>query len=181
MTKAPAQGRERSFAVDVGRLRHQGGAVMEVERRGEIAGLEMRDSWVPPGAEVTVRAALEAAGDRVVVRAVISAPFEGSCRRCLGIASGRVEVEATEVFSTEGDGAGGSYELLYPISGEILDLAALARDAILLELPQAPLCRPDCAGICPTCGAELNEGPCGCEPAGGDPRWAALDELRHDA
>ena len=52
------------------------------------------------------------------------------------------------------------------------------RDAVLLELPLAPLCRPDCAGLCPTCGADLNEGPCACPPAEGDPRWAALDALR---
>jgi uncharacterized protein len=66
----------------------------------------------------------------------------------------------------------------YPLTGEQLDLAPLVRDALLLSLPLAPLCRPDCAGLCPVCGAELAEGPCGCDTTPTDPRWSALDDLR---
>jgi uncharacterized protein len=47
----------------------------------------------------------------------------------------------------------------------------------VLELPMAPLCRDDCAGLCPQCGANRNEGDCGCV-APRDPRWANLDVLR---
>jgi uncharacterized protein len=60
---------------------------------------------------------------------------------------------------------------------ETLDLEVLAHDAILLELPAIPLCRPDCRGICSTCGADLNVAACDCEPPS-DPRFAALDVLR---
>lgn len=66
----------------------------------------------------------------------------------------------------------------YELGAEQLDLAPLARDAVLLGLPLAPLCRPDCAGLCPTCGAELADGDCDCAPAPPDARWAALDALR---
>ena len=59
-----------------------------------------------------------------------------------------------------------------------MDLLPLARDAVLLNLPLAPVCRPDCAGLCPTCGADLNEGPCLCLPVSSNGRWAALDALR---
>jgi uncharacterized protein len=52
-------------------------------------------------------------------------------------------------------------------------------DAIFLELPLAPLCRPDCQGLCPECGADKNEAPCEC-PGPVDPRWATLDALRFD-
>jgi uncharacterized protein len=51
------------------------------------------------------------------------------------------------------------------------------RDAIVLELPMAPLCRDDCRGLCPQCGADRNEADCGCV-APADPRWANLDVLR---
>ena len=47
---------------------------------------------------------------------------------------------------------------LYPIADDTIDLGPLVRDAIVLELPSAPLCRPDCRGLCPHCGADRNEG-----------------------
>ena len=65
----------------------------------------------------------------------------------------------------------------YPLVDDELDLEPLVRDAVLLELPLAPLCREDCAGLCPQCGANRNEGACGCA-APRDPRWATLDVLR---
>ena len=68
-------------------------------------------------------------------------------------------------------------EEIYPIDDDVIDLAPLVRDSVVLELPGAPLCREDCAGLCPQCGANLNEGPCGCV-APRDPRWANLDVLR---
>ncbi|HET6915863.1 MAG TPA: DUF177 domain-containing protein [Acidimicrobiales bacterium] len=69
-------------------------------------------------------------------------------------------------------------EETYPLKGELLDLQPLVRDALLLDLPLAPLCREDCKGLCPTCGADLNDGPCSCARAPADPRWAALDLLK---
>ena len=72
---------------------------------------------------------------------------------------------------------GASDEELYPIVDETIDLGLLARDAVVLELPMAPLCREDCAGLCVQCGANRNEGDCGCV-APRDPRWANLDVLR---
>jgi len=57
---------------------------------------------------------------------------------------------------------------------QILDLAEVIRQELLLALPTRPLCRSDCAGLCPACGQDLNEGPCECARAV-DPRWAALE------
>ena len=53
----------------------------------------------------------------------------------------------------------------------------MARDAVLLELPLAPLCSEDCRGLCPQCGINRNVADCECVPAG-DPRWSVLDTLR---
>ncbi len=181
MTRDHGGAAARAFSVDVGRLRHQSGAIMEVARKGHLSELQMPYAWVPREAEVSVDATLEAAGDEIVVKAAVTAPYEGECRRCLGPVAGEVRARLREIFSPKGDGAGGRFELVYPLRGENVDLAPLARDAVLLELPQAPLCRPDCAGLCPSCGAELNEGPCGCPTAATDSRWAALEQLRHNA
>ena len=61
-----------------------------------------------------------------------------------------------------------------------LDLSAWARDALILALPDKILCRPDCAGLCPVCGRDLNREPHVHEEEEADPRWAALQQLKHD-
>ncbi|MFN8180166.1 MAG: DUF177 domain-containing protein [bacterium] len=58
--------------------------------------------------------------------------------------------------------------------GAVLDLAEPFRAAILLEVPIKNLCRGDCRGLCPVCGADRNAAECGCERPRGDPRWDAL-------
>jgi len=60
----------------------------------------------------------------------------------------------------------------------IIDLTEVVRQDILIAIPMHPLCRPDCAGLCPECGHNLNEGPCGCEVRPLDPRWSALEQWR---
>lgn len=64
------------------------------------------------------------------------------------------------------------------VAGDSLDTTPIVREQILLELPVKPLCREDCAGLCPTCGADRNLGACGCEARVIDPRWAALEAVR---
>jgi uncharacterized protein len=62
----------------------------------------------------------------------------------------------------------------------VLDIAEVVRQALLLEIPMHLLCKPDCLGLCPTCGQDLNAGPCGCLPADVDARWAELSALLSD-
>lgn len=168
-----SQGRRHPFRVGVAALAERHGGVLDVARSGPIPGLEMPDSSVPEGCDVGVEARLEAVGEGILVTAVVEAPWQGTCRRCLGPASGLVRSRTREFYGHEGDP-----ELVYPLHGQQLDLELLARDAILLGLPQVPLCRPDCAGLCPTCGTDRNIGGCDCGRQAGDPRWAALDRLR---
>jgi uncharacterized protein len=61
--------------------------------------------------------------------------------------------------------------------GESISIATLLRDQLLLLLPVKPLCKPDCAGLCPSCGQDLNEGPCTCAKDTIDPRLAVLRQL----
>jgi uncharacterized protein len=162
--------RGRPFLVSVTNLAQHGRK--EVVRSGPIAGLEVTGSRVPPGAEVQVAATLEAVHGGIMVSAVVDAPWAGECRRCLGPAEGSLRVEVRELYERHSSG-----EETYPFDGDQLDLEPLARDAVLLELPQAPLCTEDCLGLCPRCGVDLNRSPCNCPPET-DPRWAALDSLR---
>ena len=85
-------------------------------------------------------------------------------------------MKVLEHFTEEGDGSD-----TYPLRHDEIDLEPMVHDAVLLELPQAPLCRPDCRGLCPTCGADLNAQSCDCDQNPIDPRWEALGALSFGA
>ncbi len=116
-------------------------------------------------------------GDGYALRMSFTAALAGPCMRCLSEAAPSVEVEAREV-----DRPGGGEELESPyVTGEVLDLAAWARDAFLLAAPVKILCREDCAGLCVECAVNLNEaGPEHHHERPPDSRWAKLRELRLD-
>jgi uncharacterized protein len=102
--------------------------------------------------------------------------LHGPCYRCLKDAALDLSIHAREYQATN---PGESDELRTPyVVDNKLQLSDWARDAIALELPQQILCRPDCAGICPICGEDLNENPHQHEEEQSDPRWAALEELK---
>jgi uncharacterized protein len=104
------------------------------------------------------------------------ASLHGPCFRCLRDTSVSESVRAREY---EANNPGGDPELRNEyLHGGSLDLTAWARDAFALQLPDKILHAPDCAGLCPVCGKDLNEEPHTHEELGTDPRWAALDELR---
>lgn len=116
-------------------------------------------------------------GQGYALRLRFSAGLEGPCMRCLEPAQPIFEVDAREISQP-----GETDELDSPyVVGGILDLSAWAHDALALVLPPALLCRPDCAGLCPVCGENLNlagdEHHHDPEP---DPRWAKLSELHFD-
>jgi len=160
------------FVVPVARLRRTAGGSWAVRRSGPIPDLVVSGTAVPEGAEVTADVVLEAIAGGIAVHGRVLAPWTGTCRRCAAPVGGTLDVAVRELYTERGDG-----EETYPLAHDEVDLEPLARDAVLLELPVAPLCRPDCRGLCPVCGADWNEGPCSCE-ARRDPRWAALDVLR---
>jgi uncharacterized protein len=117
------------------------------------------------------------AGSGWALRLRFEAELEGPCMRCLEPASPSFTVDAREVHQ-----AGAGEELTSPYFGEgdELDVAAWARDALALELPTQLTCRPDCAGLCGVCGANLNEDPGHHHEAAPDARWSKLSELRFD-
>jgi uncharacterized protein len=162
------------FVVSVAALRKRAGTRRPVELAGPLPGLSVTGSAVADHASVEADLLLEGLqGEAILATGTVSAPWEGACRRCLGPASGRLEVDVRELFEAASD-----QEETYPLTGDRVDLEPLVRDAVLLELPQAPLCSEECKGLCPTCGINRNEDTCTCEPTNRDPRWAALDELK---
>jgi uncharacterized protein len=110
------------------------------------------------------------------LRLRFEARLSGACMRCLEPADPVVAVDAREV-----DQPGEGEQLHSPyVEDDQLDLAGWARDVLLLALPAQIVCRPDCAGLCSVCGANLNEadGADHSHASDGDPRWAKLREWK---
>jgi uncharacterized protein len=163
------------FVVNVADLLHRPGARRREQVSGRITGLRVVDTSVPDTGDVTVDALLEWVSDGVLASGVTTAPWVGECRRCLRPVGGELAVEFRELFEEQPRD-----DDTYRLRHDHLDLRPLAREALLLDLPLAPLCAEDCRGLCPVCGADLNVGQCDCRDEPGDPRWAALDLLRGD-
>ena len=100
----------------------------------------------------------------------------GPCMRCLGFAEVEVDASARE-FNDPAAPPGDSLRSDYVVDDE-LHVGTWSRDAIALAIPEQILCRSDCAGLCPTCGKDLNDEPHEHTERDVDPRWAPLEELR---
>ena len=136
---------------------------------------------VKPAGPVQVTGRLSAAGeDRYYFSGHMKGVVETDCRRCLGPASAVVEEELHLLFAEAGDEDADEADmyLLDPRARDV-DLRPAVREQWLLVAPAFVLCRDDCKGLCPRCGADLNQGSCDCEPDP-DPRWSALNALRRD-
>ncbi len=114
--------------------------------------------------------------DGIVVRGTITSPWATSCRRCLGSASGHVLVDVEEVYQQNA-----TTTEAFEIVGDQIDLTTAVREYVMIDLPDGPLCRPDCLGICATCGCDRNTEGCTCSTEILDIRWAALENIRFDA
>ena len=108
-----------------------------------------------------------------------------ACQRCLGSVTEPVEEEIELLLVRHEPGAEEEERELEEedlgimvVDGDEVDLRPVLLEQMQLNVPMRPLCREECAGLCPTCGANRNEGDCGCETETTDPRWAGLADLR---
>lgn len=118
--------------------------------------------------------------DGIVVAGTLALPWRAPCRRCVAEVIGTTTIEVDELYQDPSDASAVLADDAFPIEGDQVDLVPAVREAILLELPNDVLCRDDCAGICPVCGIDRNQGTCECDTTVRDDRWAALDDLRLD-
>ncbi len=130
----------------------------------------------PVPAEVPATLTITKATSGTVYELAYRVQLDGPCFRCLRDTAIELSIRATEY---QADSPDGDEELETPyLADDTLDLSAWARDALALELPEKILHSPDCAGLCPVCGKDLNDEPHAHDEVASDPRWAALDELR---
>jgi DUF177 domain-containing protein len=169
----------RTDAFDLAGLRLTSGEGRRLELQVAIDPFELggeRYTVAPPLIPVRLDIS-RTTGSGYALRLSFEATLTGPCMRCLSDAAPVFEVEAREVSQP---GEGDELESPYVQDG-VLDLRSWVRDALALTLPANLLCRPDCAGLCAVCGADLNEaGPDHTHESTPDPRWAKLSELRFD-
>lgn len=163
----------REFAVSVVALRRGNAALERFGFVGTLDDLAVTSSHVEPTEPIEVVGHVEAVGEGMLVTLKATTRWRGECVRCLAPAEGALVVEGRELYRE-----GPTTDDAYGYHGEVLDVSEFVHDALVLELPVLPLCRDDCLGLCPQCGADRNEGPCACEPTLDGP-FAVLDELGH--
>jgi uncharacterized protein len=145
---------------------------------------------VPEGSDVELDLRLESVVEGVLVTGTALVQLAGECSRCLDPISDELEVDVQELFAYEetdafgrtrqapaaGDADGEDDDEQRYLVGDSLALEPLLRDAVVLDLPLAPVCRDDCPGLCSQCGARLADDPEHHHDVI-DPRWAALGGL----
>jgi len=142
------------------------------------AGLELDVIGVPEGGDLHLDVRLESVMEGVLVSGTAGARVTGECARCLEPVSDRLEVDLTELFAypdTATDDTTDPDEVPDD-PADLVDLEPVVRDAVILALPLAPLCREDCAGLCPECGGRRADLGADHRHETMDPRWAALQQ-----
>lgn len=158
--------------------------------RGEV---RVRED-VPPdhpmwkGTDLVLREPLQvelqarSVGEGIFLRGRLRTTLELHCRRCLAVTEREVDEPVDLLFQEldeEDEDAGGE---VYPIPprGTELDLEHAVREQLLLRVPRFVVCRDECRGLCPRCGADLNEAPCDCAPEEEPSPWDALRKIKFD-
>lgn len=166
----------RTTVVDLSRLSLAHGEGKRLDLPVELEPFELAGQAYaakPPSPTVRLEVSRPAGGFAFRIRFPVH--LEGPCMRCLEPAALDLEVESREVDQAETE----DEELRSPyVSDDELDIGRWAHDATLLALPTRLLCRPDCAGLCPTCGESLNNPAHQEHEKPVDPRWSALKDLK---
>ncbi|MGE2712544.1 YceD family protein [Mycolicibacterium litorale] len=172
------------LVLDISRLGRRPGSMMafhETVPSPSRMGLDL--IGIAEGAPLTLDLQIQSVSEGALVTGTVSAPTTGECARCLTPVTGEVEIELTELFAypdsttdatTEEDEVGRVGAIGVP---DTVDLEQPIIDAVGLALPFAPLCQPDCAGLCAECGIALNTAEPGHHHDTIDPRWAKLAGL----
>jgi len=163
------------FSVNVRELLRQPGAHKHVLLREPLEDVATPVAAVRSDVPSVVDAELEHVVEGVLVRGQVTAETVLHCVRCLAEVDQTLRVDVEELFALRPERAEEPGYAVLP--DDTLPLDTMVRDAIVLALPVAPLCRPECAGLCSVCGKDLNQGTCDHQETPADPRWLPLLEL----
>jgi uncharacterized protein len=176
------------LVVDTHELGRRAGSMRELSYTVPAPeGIGISAISVPAGSDIELDFRLESVVEGVLVTGTAVVNLLGECSRCLDPIADQIDVDLQELYRYPELDAYGRVtgqvqaepddddDTLY-LDGDLLDLEPILRDAVVLDLPIAPLCQEDCAGLCPECGFNRNEDPAHSHEVL-DPRWAALGAL----
>jgi uncharacterized protein len=192
--------------IDVRGLLGQPGRQRETDLVVPVSSIESPEGTIK-FEPARVNLVLTSAPDGIVATATVDAKADVYCSRCLASYTERIHGEVDHMFVTaptsahegpprgshsrgkiavesiagDDDGPAADEPDTSPVVDGQIDIAPLVMEALSLGLPMKPLCRPDCKGLCPTCGCNLNETKCLCAVEGIDPRLAGLGSLMAQA
>lgn len=184
-----------NLTVSVAEILGRPGQYRDFRVRGPLEGVKTALARLT-ASPVTADLRAESVVEGVLVTGRVTGTADVQCARCLASFATEIDVEVCELFVGPGhepaeggvqrsrrgdssaDGLRAPQEEFYELSGTEMDLEPMLRDALALNLPLNPVCRAECKGICSRCGADLNQGECGCSQDDIDPRWAALSAIR---
>jgi uncharacterized protein len=170
------------LVLDTKDLPRRPGAMRAVERSVPAPsdlGLEL--IAVPSGTALDLSLRLESVSEGVLVSGTVTAQVRGECGRCLRPIGETLDVPIQELYAYEHSATEETTDEdeVGRLRGDLIDLEPVLRTAVVLALPNHPLCRDDCPGLCPTCGVPLDELPGDHGHEQLDQRWAALSKLKN--
>jgi uncharacterized metal-binding protein YceD (DUF177 family) len=161
------------WKVDLRSLGRRAGSLHELDRTAPAPGdWRVELIGVPEGAEIGLHLRLESVMEGVLVTGDLDVPLVGSCARCLEPIEDTLRLDVQELYAYPGSTT--EEEEVRRLEGDFLDLEPLVRDTVVLSLPLAPVCAPDCSGLCVDCGLRLDDLPADHTHEVVDARWAAL-------
>jgi uncharacterized protein len=174
---APHADPRSPFVFDVRELGRRAGSLRTYRRSAPSpAKLGLELIAVPEGAPLAIDVRLESVTEGVLVTGTVSVQADGECGRCLDPIHEELDVDILELFayldSTTDETS--DEDEVHRVENDYVDIEPVVRDAVVLGLPFAPLCRPDCGGLCPECGQRVDDLPADHTHEQLDPRWAAL-------
>jgi uncharacterized protein len=172
--------------IDISRLHRQPGSLLELSFELPAPGdLHVSMARVPEGSPVEMDVSVESVVEGIWVSGAADVDVVAECSRCLDSVEWSQMVSIEQMFRYPATDARGALveepqdddEETPEVVADTIDMHGPLRDAIVLSLPLAPLCSPDCQGICPTCGERVEvDGDPHDHPVS-DPRWSALEQL----
>jgi len=168
------------LTIPLARLEREGTLEIQAEIPPDDPSWDGTDLRFSTPLSITGQAQVLTSGE-VLVRVALQGILDQECRRCLEPVEVPVEEELTLLFVPPGEMAEEDEEVrILPDDMMELDLGAAVREEVILSQSSFALCRPDCRGLCPRCGVNLNEETCQCLIEEPDPRWDALRALNKE-
>lgn len=116
------------------------------------------------------------------ISTTVQTTLDLQCDVCLDSFQFDVKDKVDLILTADPDLADREDEDIYPVADSIsqVDISESIRQFLLLAIPFKKICKPNCRGLCPTCGTNLNKGSCSCQRDDVDPRWEALKNIKFE-